>query len=779
MTTHPDTRDRSRAGLPLAALTVGLVFACLEFLNPDVIGPVIGLGSATPAALAMWFVASRIPSPRRPPWLVLAAAMSLTALGDVIFAALTWRHGSEPSLSVADAIYLAAYPVMVLGIILYVRHERSVRVGAAAIDAAAVAILIGIALWHVFVVRPGALSTGAAADRVVAVLYPTGDVMVIGAILTLLLAVRRTPPTWWLLVYGVAMLVADILYLGTLQWTAIADWLPLSSAFYDVSYWCLVAAALAAGRPVTAVADPPEERPSQRLPLLAIALLGAPALAVVVRAGGNRSLVPVLLGATLAISALTLVRLVQLVRGQEREHARLRRAEARLAHQATHDALTGLPNRSLLESRLPVMVGDARASGGTLAVLFVDLDEFKHVNDTLGHQAGDMLLHIVAGRVDAQSGDGDVVARVGGDEFVMIASSLGGPEEVAALAARLVEVASEPVDLAGHALRPSVSVGYAILDDDTADHRELLRNADLGLFDAKAAGRGTFRSFRPGLRSIADERAAIRDGLRDALDTGELAVAYQPRIRLSTGEIASVEALVRWPARPDVPTGRLISVAEDTGLIDEVGTFVLDRAVADIAGIERDDGRRITVAVNVSMRQLVRQDLTTLVRSTLERHGLPADRLVLEITETVLAHDPTWAERTLHRLRGLGVRVEVDDFGTGYSSFWRLSHMPIDGIKIDRTLAAPLGREPRATQIVSAIVAFARATGADVTIEGVERRMQGELAHELGCRFAQGYWYARPLPLRGLRTILHSWLPQPIGGPDAGDDEDRWQPQED
>jgi len=748
--------------LPATALAVGAVFGLIELVRVPSLATALAIGSAAIAAIIVTIVVLRMPATRRPPWLLLAAAMALTAVGDVIFGVIKARDGVAPAISPADVPYLAAYPVMVVGLLMFVVRGSRARVLDVLVDAGAVAILVGIGLWQVFVLAPGALVSGTTAERVVAVLYPAGDVIVIGGLVALFLANVGTAAVRWLLAYGLAMLAADLVFLGSAQFTALTDWTPVSQALYEITYWTLVAAALAdaGGSSASTSAPSAVAEHTRRLPLLAIALLGAPALAVVVTATGNDELVPVFITAVLGICVLALIRLVSLVRGLERERALLKRAEQGLAHEATHDPLTGLPNRALFASRIPDLVDDVRRTGGSLAVLFIDLDEFKRLNDTFGHQAGDLLLRTAADRISAQRVDGDLVARVGGDEFVMVSSRRANPAELGRLSERLIQLIEEPVEVGEQQVQTTASIGYAVLGVGE-DHHALLRNADLALFDAKAAGRRTSRMFSPSLRTAADERSRIEDGLRRALalDVGGLSVAYQPRVALDTGRIDSFEALVRWPERPDVPVQRLIEVAEDTGLIDALGRFVLDRAVGDCARLNADLDDGLSVAVNVSMHQLAHDDMTGLTREVIDRHGLAAGRLALEITETFIAHDPVWAECTLSGLRSLGVRIELDDFGTGYSSFVRLTQMPLDGLKIDRTFAHDLGSTTRADELVAAIVAVGRAADLSVTIEGVETDRQATTARGLGCDLAQGYVFARPMDVDALRRFIRDWRP--------------------
>ncbi|HRA50851.1 EAL domain-containing protein [Actinotalea sp.] len=431
-----------------------------------------------------------------------------------------------------------------------------------------------------------------------------------------------------------------------------------------------------------------------------------------------------------------------------------RQAAAALAHSATHDALTGLPNRVLFGDRLGVALERAAREGASVAVLFCDVDRFKVVNDSLGHAAGDELLRVVAERLTRVVRPGDTVARLGGDEFAVLATAV--PDVAAAQSAgeRICAVLREPMRVGDRLLISTMSVGVTVCGPGEQDVAGLLRDADVAMYQAKDAGRDQAAVFDTSLRSRAGERLEFQGALRRAVEHGELTVAYQPVLALRGGaagadgpgpqDVVGVEALARWhrDGHGDVPPGVFIPTAEDLGLIGALGEHVLRRACTDVLRWREATGRPLTVAVNLSARQLAAEDCAEMVAAVLGEVGLPAAALQLEITESVLMVD---VERSLHRLgelRALGVGIAVDDFGTGYSSLAYLRDLPVDLLKIDRSFTA---RQPADEAMFAFIVDLARAIGATTVVEGVETAAQLDLVTRAGCDLAQGYHLSRPL----------------------------------
>ena len=422
------------------------------------------------------------------------------------------------------------------------------------------------------------------------------------------------------------------------------------------------------------------------------------------------------------------------------------RSEAVMRHQSLHDALTGLPNRALLFDRVEHAFGRAARFGFDVAVLLLDVDGFKTVNDSLGHQAGDELLIEVGSRLQDVVRTSDTVARLGGDEFVVLAE-VESDEEAFEIADRIAQVWEQPFAVASGEVFCSASVGIAVGREAQAPAK-MLREADAAMYRAKERGRGRAEMFDEVMRRDAFERLRTESDLRRALERDEFRVLYQPIFDTATLRPIAVEALVRWqhPTRGVVGPVEFIPLAEETGLIAPLGRWVLEHAVAEVAGWrERFPDIPLRVAVNVSAQQLARPEFLHEVRAALEASDLPPDRLGLEITESILIKESGSPRSTLEALREIGVKVLIDDFGTGYSSLARLKRFPLDVIKIDRSFVAGVGAEDEDTAIVAAIVEIARSLGLQVVAEGVEGEVQLQRLGELGCHAVQGYLFSGPL----------------------------------
>ena len=445
-----------------------------------------------------------------------------------------------------------------------------------------------------------------------------------------------------------------------------------------------------------------------------------------------------------------------------------REAERALTHSATHDALTGLPNRALFADRLQVALAQAERSRELVAVLFCDVDRFKMINDSLGHAAGDALLRAAAERLAGVVRQGDTVARLGGDEFALLCTRVADVAEARSVGERVCAVLREPIEVDGRLLTSTMSVGVAVCQPGERDVADVLRDADVAMYQAKDGGRDQVAVFDARLRSTASERLELHGDLRGAVAAGEIGVAYQPVVRLRdlngdgarTG-VVGLEALARWrrAGHGDVPPAAFIPMAEDLGLIHALGEHVLRTACEAVARWRDLTGVPLTVAVNMSALQLADQGCVALVARVLEEVGLPPAALELEITESVLMLDVEQSLRRLAELRALGVRVAVDDFGTGYSSLAYLRDLPVDVLKIDRSFTSRL---PEDQPMFAFIVELARAIGATTVVEGVETDEELRLVTELGCDEAQGYFLSRPLTPDAVATFL-----APVGGVSA------------
>ncbi|MCA1528513.1 EAL domain-containing protein [Bradyrhizobium yuanmingense] len=426
-------------------------------------------------------------------------------------------------------------------------------------------------------------------------------------------------------------------------------------------------------------------------------------------------------------------------------------AQAKISHMARHDALTSLPNRVLFHEQLEQGLRQTK-SGDQLAVLCLDLDHFKDINDSLGHPIGDALLKEVGRRLEATVGEQDTVARLGGDEFAVV--QIGRSEEIAArsLAGRLVEVISAPYQIDDHQIVIGVSIGISLSPQDGSHPDELLKNADLALYRAKADGRGTYRFFETGMDARAQARRLLEMDLRAALQRDEFEVYYQPIREVASGRVVAFEALLRWnhPQRGLIAPISFIPLAEETGLIVQLGEFVLRSACADAATWPDD----VDVAVNLSPVQFKSPNLIAGVTEALAASGLGARRLELEITESVLLQNSEATLTTLHELRAMGVRISLDDFGTGYSSLSYLRSFPFDKIKIDRSFVSELATREDSMAIIRAVTGLGRSLGIVTTAEGVENDAQLELLRREGCTQAQGYLFSKPRPASDVAIML-------------------------
>jgi diguanylate cyclase (GGDEF)-like protein len=428
-----------------------------------------------------------------------------------------------------------------------------------------------------------------------------------------------------------------------------------------------------------------------------------------------------------------------------------------MTHQATHDFLTDLPNRALLATRLAHELALAKRRGGGLAVLYIDLDNFKHVNDSLGHSAGDRLLGAMAERLRDCMRRSDTVSRFGGDEFVVLLTMTDNAAHLAGvMAGKILSSLAAPLMIDGQILHTSASIGIAISPEDGIDVETLVRNADTALYLAKAAGKNAFRFFEPHMNEEAVQRQQLQSGLRTALGNGELALHYQPKFDLRTGRMTGSEALLRWhhPVWGPISPARFIAIAEDFGLIGALGRWVRDTACAQLAAWDRAGVGPVHTAVNVSAQELHSAGFEDGLRQTLQDTGIAPERLQLEITEGVLLRDTEAALAKLRRVRDMGLSLAIDDFGTGYSSLSYLRRLPVDTIKIDQSFIRDIGAAASSADdgaaagsvIVRAVIGIGQSMGRRIVAEGVEHSEQLEFLRRQECDEAQGYWFSPALP---------------------------------
>ncbi len=437
-----------------------------------------------------------------------------------------------------------------------------------------------------------------------------------------------------------------------------------------------------------------------------------------------------------------------------------REAEGRLAQLAHFDPVTHLPNRHYFNERIGRVLDDSRILGARAALLLVDVDDFKLVNDSLGHHVGDRLLEEIGRAIKHQVRATDTVARLGGDEFAVILEHVRGREEPQRIAEKVIGALSQPLAADGNKVHVGVSVGVAVYPADAGTVAGLLRCADTALYDAKARGKRGYRFFEAEMDQRMRRRLQVEGELRQALERGELFVHYQPQVDLASGSHAGVEALVRWrhPERGIVLPGEFIAIAEETGLIDGVGRFVLDSSLAQ-ARVWLEEGLGLgQVAINVSVRQFESDAFVEEVLAALGRHGIEPGILELEITESLLMGGSESIER-IERLHRAGIRFAIDDFGTGYSSLGYLKRAPVTTLKIDRQFTRDLGRDQEDRAITQAIIAMGRSLGLKTVAEGVESGAGLDILRRMECTMAQGYVISRPLPAADIPAFIRSWTP--------------------
>jgi diguanylate cyclase (GGDEF)-like protein/PAS domain S-box-containing protein len=442
--------------------------------------------------------------------------------------------------------------------------------------------------------------------------------------------------------------------------------------------------------------------------------------------------------------------------GVQYDITEIKRYQEELEHQANHDALTGLANRNLLKDRLQQSLALAHRYERPFSLAFIDLDNFKLVNDSLGHDIGDRLLKIVAERLVTCVREGDTVARLGGDEFVLLVTEQERDDSAYRIVQRVMAAISQPFVIDQREFKVTCSVGIATFPRDGEDADTLLRNADTAMYRAKDLGRNTFQLYSSEMNANFDERLTLETDLWKALERDEFVLHYQPKVALKTGRIIGMEALLRWrhPVSGMIPPGKFIPVAEESSLIVQIGKWVIHEACAQNKAWQNDGLRYVPIAVNISARQLHDKDLVETVRTALETTGLRAEHLEIELTESAVMLNTDETINTMALLRGMDVRISLDDFGTGYSSLSYLKRFPVTGLKIDQSFVRDLASDPDDAAIVRAIIVVAQELMLDVTAEGVETIEQLEFLKAHGCGEAQGYYFARPVPASEMGALL-------------------------
>lgn len=717
-------------------------------ISMDVVYSAIGAS----AVAAICIGVSRHRPLRRAPWYLMAAGQLLWVVGDAIS---SWNQDVVDNVafpSLADAFYIAAYPVLAAGLVMMIRGRRPGRDVGGLLDSAILTSALALLSWVLLAGPAVAASAQSPAAAVVGLAYPIGDIALAGLLIILLTTPGGRTPAFRFLLVAIALLVIGDTASGVvslLDYTASNAF----ALFWLGAYVAWAAAALhpsmrTLSEPTADVVRPPGRG---RLAVLTVATLVAPGtLALELATHTPIDGWPIVVGSMasfLLVVARMKVGINQLVSTvKQREQL-----QVDLSYQAAHDSLTNLPNRAQALRLIDAALSRAQRNGAITGLLFVDLDNFKEVNDAFGHPAGDEVLTGSAERMLAEVRAGDVVARLGGDEFVVLLETVDSQASVVEIAERLVEAVSVPIRLRnGHHVTVGASIGVAISMDAGTDASHLLGEADAAVYGAKRAGRGQVGIYDEWLRRELSDRAELEAAITAGLEAGEFVVYYQPIAHVPTGQVEGYEALVRWdrPGVGLVAPGEFIPAAEASTLICDVDSWVLHAALAQLAAWP---GSERTMAVNISARHMASTRIMADVRSALATSGVAAHRLVLEITETLLVDDVATIGH-LHQLRGIGVGISIDDFGTGYNSMAQVRHLPVDIIKIDKSfLAAAL---PGSGQLFRLMVETVHACGLTVIAEGVETEEQLAKVRSAGCESAQGFLLGRPMPASALADSL-------------------------
>ncbi|MEP6462671.1 MAG: bifunctional diguanylate cyclase/phosphodiesterase [Frankiaceae bacterium] len=694
-------------------------------------------------------------------WYLLAAAPPLGGVGMALRRPLAGASNVLISL-IPDFITIAAYLLLIAGLFSFLRARRGAGADSA-LDAGLMGVAALLLSWAMLISPVLATADMPAAYKAINGAYPTISVAVLflGALIAMT-EVRGLFAFWALALAWVGLITGDLVYaLASVGTATLPLW--VANCAYCAFYGLLGAAGLhpsmvSLGRPA-----PKRVRGygGGRFVAVSIALL-VPAAVVGLRPPHDADEQIVCGGLVAVLAVLVLIRIT----GAVNRHAT---SEVRLEQQANTDPLTGLPNRLRLTAFLEEALGRAHGASRGLGVLFMDLDQFKTVNDNWGHETGDELLTVVARRLSATVRRGELVARVGGDEFVVVCENIDKPEDAVEVARRMLAQLADPVALRSANIPITSSVGVTAARPRTraVTVEDLLREADTAMYRAKARGGDDVVLFDESMRTEIAARIALERSLRGALERGELQMHYQPIVDLRTGSTTGFEALMRWqhptmgPVAPDV----FIPVAEDTGLIVALGRWAIEESAAQLCRWRSEFGRPLTMSVNLSARQIHDAQLVETVRRALHENGLPGSALCLEVTETTLMDDVEATASTIDALKALGIRLSADDFGTGYSSLAYLRQYPFDEVKVDRSFVNGLGRGGDDDVIVGAVLSMAAALSLATVAEGVETPDQRDRLLDLGAHNAQGWLFSKALPAAQVTAYLRG-----VPGPrkDAG-----------
>jgi diguanylate cyclase len=692
--------------------------------------------------------------PARPgSWRLIALALALLSIADITYGVLALGGGEVAYPSVADIGYLAGYVALIGGTLGLIRGRVAGGDRTPIIDAAILSAGAGSIFW-IAIIQPSLQGAVEPAVAGVSLAYPAMDVILLALGLRVLLTAAARPRYLQFLVSGIAFyFIADVVYALALLNGTYVEGQPVDAGWI-VGVLLIGVAALhpSVSDPVTTV-EPNDARLSRsRLALLAAAALVAPFILIAQTTPSGNSVVVGLVLQWTMLFGLVFVRLASTVDELGMSLLERRRLQGDLAHQAHHDPLTRLANRLLFELRLSRAMA---TSPGTTALIFLDLDDFKTINDTLGHAVGDELLRILAGRVQRGLRASDLAARLGGDEFAILLEDCDDLAAARAVAEHALARLRAPVTLGTLQLLVHGSAGVAVgLSGSTAT--DLMRDADIAMYEAKSHGKDMVEIYEPAMRSQVIRRYELGTEMAEALETGAFVLHYQAAVNLASGAIVGAEALVRWnhPKRGLLGPHEFIPHAESSGLIHALGRWILHEACTAAAGWpDRLDGERPAISVNLAASQLLDPALIDDVARILAETGLAPQKLVLEVTESALV-DIELARAALLRLRGLGVGLALDDFGTGYSALSYIAELPFDIIKIDKSFVATIGQGKRVDALLDGIIGLCDALELVTVAEGIEDQRQFDRLVGLGCRIGQGFLFARPVPTADFAAML-------------------------
>ena len=702
------------------------------------------------AIVALWLGARRRGHSARLPWLWVGLALASWVAGDFVWDGYLLLGIARPDVSFADFFYLAGYPLLAIGLFQMAKARAGRYARDGFLDGSIFAVAAAVAVWQMLVV-PIAAGTQSMATAVVWSAYPLGDVLLLAAVGWLVLAPgKRGLPTSLFVGALVATFVLDVLY-SYLPTVSTID-LARLDFLYPVTYIMMAAAALHSDHDELTAPGPVTARMHPARLLLLGSSLGATSVVVILTRTDSPTTRWVLIGLSVLMSTAVVLRFALAVRAREY-------AQEALAYQATHDELTGTVNRVLLIDRIGHAL-ERTSKREPLAGLYLDLDRFKSINDTLGHHIGDQLLVEVAGRISETLRHSDTLGRFGGDEFVVLCEDIE-PEVASKVAERVVAAIALPLQVGTATLRVTASVGIAVNDGDPTEVDVLIRSADEAMYAAKRAGGNRCELYDAELREKLHRRREIEEALRSATLRDELALWFQPVVRPTDGSVAGFEALLRWE-RADgtlIAPDDFVPIAEETGLIVPIGDWVIERACEQLHAWHADGIDDPWISINVSVLQLQHGALLATFERAVARTGADPSRIVMELTESALVSEDDADAMQLDELRRRGVRIAIDDFGTGYSGLAYLRKLPVDMIKIDQSFVAEIVSDSTASAVLFAIVQLAHVLGFEIIAEGAETGPQIDVLRTLDCDYIQGFYYAAPAVPLAATVIARNGLP--------------------